>query len=337
MKNTIGYYKGLAKRAAERIAYGYYAGCDHFDENLTLANDVGVGSILYDPSAGLGTQAPCGSLLVQVNLDGTSSLWQKSGVDNTDWNEVAISGALNHSSLLNLLSDDHTQYLNTARHDTTVRHGSSVVDHGSIGGLSDNDHPQYPLLSSLTEIGDLWYASVSGVVSALHHSASAGNLLRSGGHGAALGWSTISETSGALSGVTTLSMSDQLTSTLTDGTPPFVIASATKVNNLHVARASLADGIPIAVASGVDTITATFSPVITLSNMVMCMIVAAGANTSTAPTFNPNSLGALTIYKKGGAALVAGDIPGALAVCILEYNSANTRWVLLNPAVPCYQ
>lgn len=41
--------------------------------------------------------------------------------------------------------DDHSQYLNTTRHDTTARHGASVVDHGSIGGLGDNDHPQYSL------------------------------------------------------------------------------------------------------------------------------------------------------------------------------------------------
>jgi hypothetical protein len=34
-------------------------------------------------------------------------------------------------------------YLTNTLHDTTTRHGSSVVDHGSIGGLTDNDHPQY--------------------------------------------------------------------------------------------------------------------------------------------------------------------------------------------------
>lgn len=43
--------------------------------------------------------------------------------------------------------DDHSQYLNTTRHDTTARHGSSVVDHGSVGGLGDNDHPQYGLVT----------------------------------------------------------------------------------------------------------------------------------------------------------------------------------------------
>jgi len=129
----------------------------------------------------------------------------------------------------------------------------------------------------------------------------------------------------------------KLTLSMADGTAPIVCTSTTKIANMHVARATLADGIPIAVASGTDIITATFSPAITLSNMTVCMIVAAGANTTTTPTFNPNTLGALTICRKGGVALVAGDIPGALSVCILEYNLANTRWELVNPAVPCYQ
>lgn len=41
-------------------------------------------------------------------------------------------------------SDPHpTKLLNNARHDTTARHGSTVVDHGSIGGLGDDDHAQY--------------------------------------------------------------------------------------------------------------------------------------------------------------------------------------------------
>jgi len=54
-----------------------------------------------------------------------------------------VSGTYDHGSLAGLLNDDHTQYLNEARHDITLRHGSSVVDHGSIGGLADDDHTQY--------------------------------------------------------------------------------------------------------------------------------------------------------------------------------------------------
>jgi hypothetical protein len=54
---------------------------------------------------------------------------------------------MDHGSLLGLTDDDHTQYLNTARHDTTTRHTLGTVvphdDHGSLSGLNDDDHTQY--------------------------------------------------------------------------------------------------------------------------------------------------------------------------------------------------
>jgi hypothetical protein len=90
---------------------------------------------------------------------------------------------------------------------------------------------------------------------------------------------------------------------------------------------------PIATAGGtVDAITADYSPNVTLSNLTTVGFVATGANLTTTPTFAPDGLTARTITKRGGVALVPGDIPAALSVCILEYNSANTRWELLNPA-----
>jgi len=91
--------------------------------------------------------------------------------------------------------------------------------------------------------------------------------------------------------------------------------------------------VPIAIAGGsVDAITATYTPALTLADLTMCAFVASGANATTTPTFSPDGLTAHTIVKKGGQALVAGDIPNALAVCLLQYNLANTRWELLNPA-----
>jgi hypothetical protein len=58
---------------------------------------------------------------------------------------------------------------------------------------------------------------------------------------------------------------------------------------------------------------------------------AAAANATTAPTFAPNGLTARTIVRNGGSALVAGNIAGNLAEYFVRYNSANTRWELLNP------
>jgi len=58
-------------------------------------------------------------------------------------------GVTDHGSLSGLNDDDHTQYLNTTRHDTTDRHTLGTVvphdDHGSLSGLNDDDHPQYLL------------------------------------------------------------------------------------------------------------------------------------------------------------------------------------------------
>lgn len=85
-----------------------------------------------------------------------------------------------------------------------------------------------------------------------------------------------------------------------------------------------------ATATGVDTITATFSPAITLTNRRIVFLRTAGMNTVTAPTFNPNGLGAQTITKNNGDALAVGDLDGDV---ILMYDLANTNWELLTPKV----
>jgi hypothetical protein len=51
---------------------------------------------------------------------------------------------------------------------------------------------------------------------------------------------------GALSSVTTISMSGQLTNTVTTGTAPFVVSSTTRVSNLNVATAGTADTLTTA-------------------------------------------------------------------------------------------
>lgn len=50
--------------------------------------------------------------------------------------------ALPHHTLSGRDSDDHPQYLNSARH-TRELHNSLNIDHGSLSGLGDDDHPQY--------------------------------------------------------------------------------------------------------------------------------------------------------------------------------------------------
>lgn len=81
-----------------------------------------------------------------------------------------------------------------------------------------------------------------------------------------------------------------------------------------------------------DAITATYSPAITaLVDGQLCCVRATAANATTTPTFAPSGLTARTIVKKGGAALVAGDIVADGHELILRYDLANTRWELMNP------
>jgi hypothetical protein len=61
-----------------------------------------------------------------------------------------------------------------------------------------------------------------------------GRLVTYTSTGTILSSSSIIESSGALSGITTLSMNNQLTNTLAIGTAPMVITSTTKVSNLNV-------------------------------------------------------------------------------------------------------
>jgi hypothetical protein len=94
-------------------------------------------------------------------------------------------------------------------------------------------------------------------------------------------------------------------------------------------------GVAWAVAAGAaDAITASYAPAnAALVDGLILGFRATAANATTTPSFNADGLGAKTIVKKGGQALLVGDIPGALAECLVRYNAANTRWELLNPAV----
>lgn len=95
--------------------------------------------------------------------------------------------------------------------------------------------------------------------------------------------------------------------------------------------------MPIAAAAGtVDAITADYTPDISLTDLTVVAFVATGKNETKTPTFTPDGLTTRTITKKGGQPLYIGDIPAAGYVCIVEYNSANTRWELLNPAPPSH-
>lgn len=57
---------------------------------------------------------------------------------------IGSTSGIDHGDLDGLGDDDHSQYLNTTRHDTTTRHTLGTVvphdDHGLLSGLGDDDH-----------------------------------------------------------------------------------------------------------------------------------------------------------------------------------------------------
>lgn len=101
-------------------------------------------------------------------------------------------------------------------------------------------------------------------------------------------------------------------------------AQLAQVQNSIVAHAS-------AVGGTADAITLTFSPVFTAWTAKMRFrFTAGGANTTTTPTVNIDGLGAKTIKKLAGAALVAGDIAGSGHICDCVYNGTDVMLVNLN-------
>ena len=82
-----------------------------------------------------------------------------------------------------------------------------------------------------------------------------------------------------------------------------------------------------------DIITATYSnPVTELTDGMIVCFQATAANVTTTPSFNPNSLGAVTIVKGANQPLSEGDISGAGYLAILQYSANYAKWVLQNPA-----
>lgn len=80
-----------------------------------------------------------------------------------------------------------------------------------------------------------------------------------------------------------------------------------------------------------DDLTANFTPDVTLTNGTTVLVRALSANTTTTPTFSPDSLTAKPIVKGNNLALVAGDIAGAGHWLELTYDSLLDKWVLQNP------
>ena len=81
-----------------------------------------------------------------------------------------------------------------------------------------------------------------------------------------------------------------------------------------------------------EIITAAFEGLTELTDGLLVSFRATAANTSTNPSFNASSLGALTIVKGADLPLAAGDIGGEGYLVLLQYSTTWNKWVLQNPA-----
>ena len=84
-------------------------------------------------------------------------------------------------------------------------------------------------------------------------------------------------------------------------------------------------------AGAVNVMTAAFSPtILALTEGMVVRVKVNLANTTTTPTLNIDTLGAKTIKRENGAALIVGDLPINYRA-IFQYT--GSAWILLNPAL----
>ena len=113
-----------------------------------------------------------------------------------------------------------------------------------------------PILASVT-------TGVVNIATTISHADTAGNIhlptggssnqiLKNSGTSGTGAWGTVTENAGALANITSITNSGIITNNLVTGTAPFAITSTTKVSNLHVERATLADTFTVT-NEGTDT------------------------------------------------------------------------------------
>lgn len=150
-------------------------------------------------------------------------------------------------------------------------------------------------------------------------------IIKSDNHANAL---TVGLFSGTINGVTTLTLSYIYDAIICEWTGTAWVATVIP------AAASLQGALTshsVSVAGTVDVITAVFTPtILAWTTNLRLRWKSGGANTVTAPTFNPDGLSAKTIKKGANVALVAGDTGAAGYECEVVYN--GTDLILLNPA-----
>jgi len=115
------------------------------------------------------------------------------------------------------------------------------------------------------------------------------------------------------------------------------VAYGATIESYKVPTPSSTDTIKSVLSAGgsaADVITASLTPAPTslVDQQTVIVELQHGANTTTTPTFNLNSLGAKTIVRDDDQALVVGDTGGDGYKLLLSFSNTKDSWQLLNPA-----
>jgi len=279
---------------------GYSGGADKAGE-IWLATDQN--SIVLDPDDTGGSD-------IQLGVDGDGDMTQVYGTLNVDGNNG--NAAYSHITIRN---NDEGATGETSQTIDNIFEFKATIDDGSnytnqeAGKLSWYKISDYFHASDETDqdAGAKLYTVTNG--SFVENSTWSDDDLTVVGdiQGAVITDGAFSTTSGAVTGVTTLSMNNQLTSTLADGTKPFVITSTTMCDNLN---ADLLDGEE---ASAFQDVDATLTALAGLTIGANELIYGTGADAFSMLGVNATATNKFLRQVSSGApsweALEAGDIP----------------------------
>ena len=238
LKSTSHATKGYIYLDSTVILNGFTLNGDSIASgNLTLdsTSHATKGIVKINPSGGTVYIRKNTGIVLAINIAGDiyidNNILANNGVSNLGdithrFANIYLSSNINYSGTLTFNTDKATL-------DTSGNFTSRTL----ISNVAEGTAPL--TITSITKVNNLNVDLVDGVnISSL----TSGRLLRYNSTGTQIENATVSESAGALSGITTLGMSGQLTNTLAIGTAPLVIISTTKVINLNVDKV---DGVDI--------------------------------------------------------------------------------------------
>jgi hypothetical protein len=255
---VTGAGKVLGSAITLSLPQNIHTGASPTFADLTISTPSAIYSLNHDSFSGF---------VVNEHIDHTSvTLTAGNGLLNTGTGDISASrtftlgtpGTLTNATTNGVTTESHTHAITnyalsgTANQVTVTGAGKLLGEAATLSLPQDIDTGATPTFTSLTlsqatgsaplaissttKVANLNADTVDGVNVA---SLTNGRLTRYNSTGTQIENATVTESAGALGGITTLNMSGQLTNTLAIGTAPFVVTSTTRNVNLN---ADLWDG-----------------------------------------------------------------------------------------------